>query len=67
MNHTESSHDPVYIVGKEDQAVLMAEEDYKSLVETLYINSIHGLRESILAASKEPTENFSEVLNWNDI
>ena len=35
VDHAAHSHDPVYIVGNNHKAVLIAEEDYKALLETL--------------------------------
>lgn len=61
------SHEPVYIVGKQSKAVLLSEEDYRAMVETLYLMSIPGMTASILSASKEPMENFSEGINWDDV
>jgi antitoxin YefM len=60
------SHEPVYIVGKRHKAVLISEEDYASLLETTYISSIPGLKESILKSSQEPLESFADVVDWED-
>ena len=63
-------HEPVYIIGKKDKAgkrkkaVLISEEDYSGMMETLYISSIPGLKESILEAAKEPIEKCSTKLDW---
>jgi PHD/YefM family antitoxin component YafN of YafNO toxin-antitoxin module len=45
--------------------VVMSEEEYRGLVETMRINSIHGLREEILEAMAEPISESvpaSEIL-----
>ena len=67
VEHASQSHEPVYIVGKQNKAVLICEEDYRAMIETLYITSIPGMKESILSAAKEPLENFQETINWNDL
>lgn len=67
VENTSHSHEPVYIVGKSNKAVLISEEDYRAMVETLYLVSIPGMKESILEASKEPLENFSDKLDWDDV
>jgi antitoxin YefM len=65
-------HEPVYIIGKRDKdgnrkkAVLVSEEDYSNMADTIYLSSIPGMRESILKSMKEPIENFSETLEWDD-
>jgi prevent-host-death family protein len=67
IEHTAESHDPVYIVGKNNKAVLISEEDYRAMIETLYITSIPGMKESILSASKAPIESFSDKIDWDDV
>ena len=41
------SHDPIQIVGKRNSAVLISEDDWRAIQETLYLTSIPGMRESI--------------------
>lgn len=67
VSYTNQSHDPVYIVGKSNKAVIISEEDYRAMTETLYITSIPNLKDSILKASKEPIESFTEVIDWNEV
>jgi len=67
VKHTAHSHEPVYIVGKNEKAVLISEEDYRAMVETLYLMSIPGMKESILEASKEPIENFKDEIEWDNV
>ena len=66
IDYVAASHDPVHIVGKNNKAVLISEEDYTSLIETLYITSIPGLKESIIRESKEPITSFSDTINLDD-
>ena len=54
IDQTNESHEPVTISGKRNNAVLVAEEDWKSIQETLFLVSIPGMRESILDGMKEP-------------
>lgn len=44
---------------KNGNAVIISEEDYNSMVETLHLCSIPGMVESIKAAQKEPMETCS--------
>ena len=39
--------------------VLISEEDWNAIQETLYLNSIPGMAESIIEAGKEPLEECS--------
>ncbi len=48
------SHEPVVITGKRNNAVLVSQEDWNNIQETLYLGSIPGMVESIKAASAEP-------------
>jgi prevent-host-death family protein len=58
------SHDPVQIVGKRHSAVLISEDDWRAIQETLYLTSIPGMRESIQAGLKNSIEECSKELEW---
>lgn len=58
------SHDPVQIVGKRHSAVLIAEDDWRAIQETLYLTSVPGMRESIQDGIKSPIEECDEELEW---
>ena len=58
------SHDPIQIVGKRNSAVLVSEEDWRAIQETLYLESIPGMRESIREGLKAPVEACEEELDW---
>lgn len=49
--------DVVNVSTKNGNAVVMSEEDYNSMVETLHLSSIPGMVESIKAAAQEPVED----------
>jgi len=58
------SHDPVLITGKRANAVLVSEEDWRSMQETLYLLSIPGMRKSIRAGIKTPLAKCAKDLRW---
>lgn len=58
------SHEPVHITGKNSSAVLIGEDDWKSIEETLYLMSIPGMRESITDGMKTPIEDLESDLDW---
>lgn len=58
------SHEPVQITGKKANAVLVAEEDWRAVQETLYLLSIPGMRESIREGLEMPLEKTSEEPGW---
>jgi antitoxin YefM len=58
------SHEPLVITGKKGNAVLLAEEDWRAIQETLYLISIPGMRESIREGLETPVEECTEELDW---
>jgi len=58
------SHDPVQIVGKRHSAVIISEEDWRAIQETLYLTSIPDMRESIQNGIKSSIEECDEDLLW---
>ena len=48
--------EPALIVSKNGNAVLLSEDDWNAIKETLYLNSIPGMVDSIIEAGKEPLE-----------
>ena len=58
------THEPVEITGKEANAILVGEEDWRSIQETLYLSSIPGMRESIIEGMKTPVEELTDELAW---
>ena len=58
------SHEPVQIAGKRNSAVLISEEDWRSVQETLYLISVPGMRESIAEGLKEPVDECDAEPGW---
>jgi len=58
------SHDPIQIVGKRHSAVLISEEDWRAIQETLFLTSIPGMRESIKKGINTPVDKCSKDLAW---
>jgi prevent-host-death family protein len=58
------SHEPVHIAGKRTSAVLLSEEDWRSIQETLHLLSIPGMRESIRKGLKTPVNECSKEPGW---
>ena len=57
---------PVNISTKDGHAVMISEADYRSLIETLYVPSVPGLKEQILAGMKEPLSDSqpADEVTW---
>ncbi len=66
LDETAESHIPIVITGKRSNAVLISEEDWRAIEETLYIQSVPGVRESILEGLNTPVEECIEEkdLDW---
>ena len=64
LDETAQSHEPIQITGKRHNAVLIAEEDWRAIKETLYLLSIPGMRESIREGLKTPLKNCDKKLKW---
>ena len=58
------SHEPVQIAGKRNSAVLLSEEDWRAIQETLYLVSIPGMRESIRRGLKTPVDKCDGKPGW---
>ena len=57
LENTIKHNEPIHISTKNGNAVVLSEEDYNNLIETLYISSIPGLKEDIKQGLQEPVEN----------
>lgn len=64
IDQAAESHEPILIAGKRSSAVLVAEEDWKAIQETLFLLSVPGMRESIRAAMAEPLAESAKELDW---
>ncbi|MDO8747774.1 MAG: type II toxin-antitoxin system Phd/YefM family antitoxin [Candidatus Omnitrophota bacterium] len=58
------SHEPVQITGKRHNAVLISDEDWRSIKETLYLLSVPGMRESIQEGLKIPISECGKTPKW---
>lgn len=58
------SHEPVQISGKRSSAVLVGEEDWRAIQETLFLTGIPGMRESIRAGMATPVDECVEEPGW---
>lgn len=57
-------NDVVNISTKEGNVVLLSEDDYRSLIESLYLAGVKGVYEDIEEAVKTPTSEFSKDAPW---
>ena len=64
MDQTAASHEPITILGKRSNAVLVSAEDWQAIQETLYLLSVPGMRESIKEGMQESVESCATELDW---
>ncbi len=64
IDKTTASHEPIIIKGKRGNAVLISEDDWRSIQETIYLLNIPGMRESIRDGLATPVEECTEELAW---
>lgn len=64
IDQAAESHKPIMISGKRANAVLISEEDWSAIQETLHLLSIPGMRESIKDSMAEPLAKSKKALKW---
>lgn len=64
VDQVQVGSEPVVITGKRGNAVLIAQDDWEAIQETLYLTSIPGYLESIRQARAEGIESGTEELDW---
>ncbi|MDO8848148.1 MAG: type II toxin-antitoxin system Phd/YefM family antitoxin [Coriobacteriia bacterium] len=64
VDRVQETHEPVWITGKRGSAVLVSEEDWRAVQETLHLVSIPGMRESILEGMATPVDELADELDW---
>ncbi|HEV3273172.1 MAG TPA: type II toxin-antitoxin system Phd/YefM family antitoxin [Candidatus Methylacidiphilales bacterium] len=64
LDEAAASHEPIQITGKRANAVLVTEDDWRSIQETLYLISIPGMRDSIRKGMAEPLGKSSTKPGW---
>jgi antitoxin YefM len=61
---TSSTHEPILITGKRGNAVLISEDDWRSIQETLFLLNIPGMRDAIREGLATPIGECTEELDW---
>lgn len=64
VDEVQESHEPVQITGRRGNAVLVSEDDWRAVQETIYLVSIPGMRESILEGMATPVDELESELDW---
>ncbi len=64
MDEIAVTSEPVQITGRRQGAVLVSEEDWRAIQETLHLLSIPGMRASIRKGLKTPLKDCVDKLDW---
>lgn len=64
IDETAQTHKPIQIEGTHSVGVLLSEEDWRSIQETLHLLSIPGMRESVIEGMQIPIEECEKDLDW---
>jgi PHD/YefM family antitoxin component YafN of YafNO toxin-antitoxin module len=58
------SHEVVQIVGQRHCGVLVSEDDWRAIQETLFLTSVPGMKDSIVEGLRTPLEQCGTELDW---
>ena len=64
IENTIAKRELILISGKNKNAVLMAESDWRAMNETLHLLSVPGMQDKIKSGLSENLESTSRKLNW---
>jgi len=64
VDETAETHQPIVITGKRANAVLVSEDDWNAIAETLHLLSVAGMRDSIKAGMAENLADCAKELDW---
>jgi antitoxin YefM len=64
IDESRESGEPIQITGKRNKAILISENDWRAISETLYLLSIPGMRESIREGLETPVNQCDTELEW---
>ena len=64
IDEATDTHQPIVITGKRGNAVLVSEDDWNAITETLHLLSVPGMRESIINGMNQDLSECSKELDW---
>ena len=66
VENTVRYNEPVNITTKDGNAVMISEEEYLGLMETLYLTSVPGMKEKLVSGLNAPLEDTvpEEEVDW---
>jgi antitoxin YefM len=64
LDQAAESHEPIQITGRRQNGVLLSEEDFRAMQETLYLLAVPGMKDSLRKARKAPIRSYSKKRPW---
>ena len=66
VENTVRFNEPVNITTKDGNAVMISEEEYLGLLETVYLNSVPGMKEKLIEGLNTPLSDTlsEEEVDW---
>jgi antitoxin YefM len=64
LDNLAESHEVVQIAGQRHSGVLVSEDDWRAIQETLYLSSVSGMKDSIVEGLRTPVEECAKELDW---
>ncbi|MBK7216543.1 MAG: type II toxin-antitoxin system Phd/YefM family antitoxin [Candidatus Promineofilum sp.] len=64
LDEVAETHEPILITGKRANAVLISEDDWRAIEETIYLLGIPGMRESIIEGLNTPVDECTDEVEW---
>jgi antitoxin YefM len=64
LDDVTESHEPIVITGKRKNAVLVSEEDWRAIQQTLHLAQIPGMSASIREGLETSHKEMSKDLEW---
>ena len=64
MDETSQTHEPILITGKRNNVVMLSQEDWNAIEETLFLNNIPNMVSSIQESMSAPDSEFSDTVEW---
>lgn len=64
LSRIQETHEPICITSKNGSGILISEEDFAAIQETLHLQSIPGMTQSIIEGMQTPTDECAEDVDW---
>lgn len=64
MDEIAQTHEPILITGKRNNVIILSQEVWNAIEETLYLNSIPNMTSSIQESMKAKDSEFSKNIEW---